>query len=385
MNDLVERITPDMPMMRILGGEHSMTFTDPNDYRLWAPLRTMVPDYLAIPFRNAWTFLGESDDISTDYVNAVAGFVFGLVGGVALMDKGTALVPDWSSYGNSTKAFNAADADIKKMRYEGAAHAREYNPLTDPMTYESIGASFAAAHANMLALLLVPVPIINEALVVASAVANAPALAAGMLPTLLEALDDLYDSHEIAKTRILLDTLYSAEFSYSKILGGDESGDIRLIEDFLYERPFVNLALFVSDSALRAVEPECYYEAENSKKQQLCEVGLLGADGKVVASNGKENYSEFRKGELKFRSESDWSKMGVKVDRWEKVDGLTPEGKDTSDYVPIRHVERYEVPAITVEDWIEKYSFVVDDLMPHRLRQIRMNFNYQEEIASHYS
>ena len=37
--------------------------------------------------------------------------------------------------------------------------------------------------------------------------------------------------------------------------------------------------------------------------------------------------------------------------------------------------------AITVEDWIEKYSFVVDDLMPHRLRQIRMNFNYQEEIA----
>ena len=34
-----------------------------------------------------------------------------------------------------------------------------------------------------------------------------------------------------------------------------------------------------------------------------------------------------------------------------------------------------------MEDWIEKYSFVVDDLMPHRLRQIRMNFNYQEEIA----
>ena len=63
------------------------------------------------------------------------------------------------------------------------------------------------------------------------------------------------------------------------------------------------------------------------------------------------------------------------------MDGLTPEGKDTSDYVPIRHVERYEVPAIVVENFIEKYSFVVDDLMPHRLRQIRMNFNFQEEIA----
>lgn len=51
----------------------------------------------------------------------------------------------------------------------------------------------------------------------------------------------------------------------------------------------------------------------------------------------------------------------------------------------VRHVERYEVPAITVEDWIEKYSFVIDDLMPHRLRQIRINFNFQEEVACHYT
>ncbi|WP_255252199.1 hypothetical protein [Fibrobacter sp. UWT3] len=179
----------------------------------------------------------------------------------------------------------------------------------------------------------------------------------------------------------MLDTLYSAEFSYNKVLDGNVSGKTRLMEDFLYEKPFVNLGLFVSDSSLRAVEPGCYYEADKANKQQLCEIGLFGAGGKVAASNGKKNYSEFRKGDLKFKSESDWSQMGVKIDRWEKVDGLTPEGKDTSNYVPIRHVERYEVPAITVEDWIEKYSFVVDDLMPHRLRQIRMNFNYQEEIA----
>ncbi len=73
--------------------------------------------------------------------------------------------------------------------------------------------------------------------------------------------------------------------------------------------------------------------------------------------------------------------MGVKVDRWERVDGLTPGGEFAKKSVPVRHVERYEVPAIAVDDWIERYSFVVDDLMPHRLRQIRLNFNYQEEIA----
>ena len=72
------------------------------------------------------------------------------------------------------------------------------------------------------------------------------------------------------------------------------------MEDFLYERPFVNLGLFVSDSTLRAVEPGCYYETDKANKQQLCEIGLFGADGKVVASNGKKNYSEFRKGDLKF-------------------------------------------------------------------------------------
>lgn len=114
----------------------------------------------------------------------------------------------------------------------------------------------------------------------------------------------------------------------------------------------------MSDSTLRAVDAGCYYEADKANKQQLCEIGLFGAGGKVAASNGKKNYSEFRKGDLKFKSESDWSKMGVKVDRWEKVDGLNPDGSDNPGGVPIRHVERYEVPAITVEDWIEKYSLL---------------------------
>jgi hypothetical protein len=53
----------------------------------------------------------------------------------------------------------------------------------------------------------------------------------------------------------LLDTLYSADFSFSKVSGDEESGDVRLMEDFLYERPFVNLGLFVSDFILRSVEP----------------------------------------------------------------------------------------------------------------------------------
>ena len=34
-----------------------------------------------------------------------------------------------------------------------------------------------------------------------------------------------------------------------------------------------------------------------------------------------------------------------------------------------------------VKDFIERYEFEVDDLMPHRLRQIRINFNFNQELA----
>ena len=71
----------------------------------------------------------------------------------------------------------------------------------------------------------------------------------------------------------------------------------------------------------------------------------------------------------------------MKLDRWERVDGIKPGGGDNLKGIPIRHVERYAVPDIVVDTFIERYSFVVDDLMPNRLRQIRLNFNYQEEIA----
>ena len=127
----------------------------------------------------------------------------------------------------------------------------------------------------------------------------------------------------------------------------------------------------------------CYYL--DSKDNKNCALGLFKSSNDLMSTHKEQSLSSLTQ-PLRFKSESDWSKMGVKVDRWEKVDGLKPGSDSVSKKsVPIRHVERYEVPAITVEDWIEKYSFVVDDLMPHRLRQIRMNFNFQEEIACRYT
>ena len=366
----------NMPMVRLLAGKGGMTFSDPNEGS-GEVLNFLIPEGISTAVKNAVAQLGGDGSASAVYANVETGLVLGLLGGISVRDVGTTLIPEGSGLATSTEAFNGSLADVRRFAFDAAAHANSAGvarqAARNVAEMAGIVSGVIAADIGLSAF-----PVIQAAAKVAIALSGAAVLGLDMYET---GIADIMESHENAKTRRMLDTLYSAGFSYPKIDGGDESGKIRLMEDFLYERPFVNLGLFVSDSALRAVEPGCYYEAENADERQLCEVGLYDADGKVVASTGKRNYSEFRKGELKFKSATDWSRMGVKVDRWERVDGLSPEGNLAPKSVPIRHMERYAVPSIAVDDWIEKYSFVVDDLMPHRLRQIRMNFNYQEEIA----
>ena len=406
---LIDRpFNENMPMIRLLGGKGGLTFSDPNKgFRNF--LNIFIPEGVSTSVMNVIEQLEGDGSASAIYTNMVTGLALGVLGGIALQDVGTTLVPEWSSLADSTIAFNDPNADVKKFTYDAAMNANSKSAtkkaLRNVAEITGVVSGIIAADIALSAF-----PIIQIATKAAIATAGAALLGFDLAET---GIADLIDSHENAKTRRMLDTLYSAKFSYSKVDGDNESGDIRLMEDFLYEKTFVNLGLFVSDSTLRAVEPGCYYEADKANKQ--CEVGLYGTRDSIrvidsvvaVGSVSKpvynsvndkgdsvfadtlhiygsfetRNYSDFRKSPLRFKYESDWSKMGVKIDRWEKVDGLTPEGKDTSDYVPIRHVERYEVPAIVVENFIEKYSFVVDDLMPHRLRQIRMNFNFQEEIA----
>ncbi|WP_295680195.1 LamG-like jellyroll fold domain-containing protein [uncultured Fibrobacter sp.] len=369
----------NLPMVRLLAGKGGMTFSDPNEGRTKNVLNFLVPEALTAPVGNIWTQLEDGDGSDAAiYVNSVTGLVLGLAGGITLGDIGTTLIPEKSGLAEETEAFKNPDADVRRFTFDAAANANDASiaPLValNVATLTATVVSVLAVDAAFSAYPLVQVP-----LKIATALAGAAYLG---IEVASSGIEDIKNSHENAKARRMLDTLYSAEFSYPKVLRGKESGNVRLMEDFLYERPFVNLSLFVSDPALRAVEPGCYYEADSASKTQLCEVGLYDSLGNVVATtNGKMNYADFRSKPLKFKSESDWSRVGLKLDRWERVDGLKPGGGDNPKGVPIRHVERYPVPDITVDGFIKKYSFVIDDLMPHRLRQIRLNFNYQEEIA----
>ncbi len=77
--------------------------------------------------------------------------------------------------------------------------------------------------------------------------------------------------------------VFSAGSSYQKIDGGDESGKIRLMEDILCERPFVNLALLES-AALDTLQRNstanlnrsCYYIGDRLKSP--CGVGLFKSE-----------------------------------------------------------------------------------------------------------
>lgn len=368
--------TDSLPMFRLLYAENALTFTDPG--RGWYnSMDLVIPDGLTASLGNLFSQISSDAPAGIKFGNVFLSTLLGAVAGVSMQETGSSLIPTESGRADNTEVLLSPNVNVKKVGLNAAIHASE--SAGSNMLVDAIALTIAGLTAIDVALSW------NQIACVAAKIGAVTVAAGNMVPLIKEVVlpvaQDFVDSHKSPVMAKYQSQWFADANTYTKMKGETRNVTPLLMEEFLYEKPFVNLGLFVSDSTLRTVEPGCYYEADDANKQQLCEIGLYGANGKVVASNGKKNYSEFRKGDLKFHSESDWSKMGVKVDRWEKVDGLKPDGSDNPGGVPIRHVERYSVPAITVDNWIEKYSFVVDDLMPHRLRQIRMNFNFQEEIA----
>ena len=424
----LNNVPDSLPMFRLMAGENSMTFTDPKlGYKKL--LSFFVPDGLTVPFSNLaaqWTsgfpmnfsdfgsfFTEYRRAVATSYVNAVTGLGAGVFGGVHLQERGSALVETNGGLGYGTTMLIHPDVDVKRFKFNAAYYASEA-----AVTHVAEGLFVVGAAALVLDLLGTFGDAAKSALGIAAAIGLGSSIATSFTSGLL----DLGNSHMYPLFKDHLDAWKKKdENTYLKIDGSKGSEQPFVMEDFLYERPFVNLALndsrtmglLAQDSSLN---PNCYFESDSLQKEPLCEVGLYGTRDSVrikdsvvtVGSVSKpvynsvndkgdsvfadtlhnfygtfeqRKYSEFRNSPLKFKSESDWYKVGVKVDRWERVDGLHPNGEPAPKGVPIRHVERYGVPDIVATGFIEKYSFVVDDLMPHRMRQIKMTFNSNEEVA----
>ncbi len=310
--------------------------------------------------------------------------IAGIVG-IPLMEQGSSLVTESSGLGKHVAVLNDRNVDVRKRQFNAAVQAEG----GDGDFAASMGIISGAVLALDFTLGLIN-PVAAKAAKTGIIVAFSSAMGFSVLGGVVATgFDDLAESHMMPLYRKNLEKWLGKENSYTRISGGDTTIVPYLMEDFLYERPFVNLllgdihtldTLSKMDPAARegsSLNRNCYYLGD--RDSAACAVGLFSKSADLTSTQKVQKVSSLAP--LRFRSESDWSKMGVKVDRWERVDGLAPDGMLAKKSVPVRHVERYEVPAIAVGDWIEKYSFVVDDLMPHRLRQIRMNFNYQEEIA----
>ena len=386
-----------MPMFRILGGRNGMTFTDPtagSDETGLSIYRALIPDDVSLPFENFFSQITGNSEGEACYVNSVDGLIAGLIG-ISIQDNGSSIVPDFSSEAKHVGMLHDERVDVKRGFFNAAPHSS--NPGVGIVALASLSVDAMLA-LEILSKVLGIGGAATTAGKIAIGVTGAVSLAAKITPAAIAGfVDDLANSHTMPLYTSNLDTMKTSKNLLVPIESGESSYTPYLMEDFLYEQPFVNLAMLdtatlsklqgisSSEREKSTLNRNCFYLTPGdsakdaaAKKAANCAVGLFYKADDLTSAIQKPVSAL---SELKFHSSSDWSKMGMKVDRWERVDGLKPDGSDNPGGVPIRHVERYEVPAITVEDWIEKYSFVVDDLMPHRLRQIKMNFNYQEEIA----
>ena len=348
------------PMYRVLYGEGGLTFGSPYEYGQYY-ISFAVPDAIIAPIKNIIAQTSHTEiDNPAYYNNIVASAALGMLGGLPLTDQGTILIPHWSGAGENVKVFDTPDANVVKTLFDANEHTSQGG--TQALSI-SLAAFTALALANALDLFS---PGASYPVRTAIALTAAYSLAVYAAPSTIAAIEDMMENHKNPSQDYWHEKQKFKKNSYLKMGGARVDVESYLLEDFLYEKPFVNLAVHNANDWTESID--------STKMDSL---GLYGKNGSLAV----KPMEAIRNAPLRFRSSSDWSKMGVKVDRWERVDGLSPEGNLAPKSVPIRHVERYAVPSIAVDDWIEKYSFVVDDLMPHRLRQIRMNFNYQEEIA----
>ena len=365
LNELNQRKwSNSLPMFRVLYGVGGLTFGSNKEYgQIYASV--VIPDALYAMVKNIIAQISHTEiDNPAYWNNIVASGTLGLFGGLSLTDQGSILIPHWSGAGEGASVFEGPNADVQQVPFDANENVSEGAVQGIAILATTIATLVAA---NVLDAVY---PGLSKPTRLAIGISAAAILTTYVMPPTVAAVMDMTENHRNPSQDYWHEKQKSKKNSYTKILGAPESVESYLLEDFLYEKPFVTLSVHNDNDWTESVD--------STKMDSL---GLYGTKGSLAVLSMKTT----RGNPLKFTGQADWGKLGVKTERWELVDGLDTNNNLKKNSVPIRHVERYEVPAITVEDWIEKYSFVVDDLMPHRLRQIRMNFNFQEEIASHYS
>jgi len=342
------------PMFRLLYSTKSLTFTNPQHSKSQFFSRMVFPDALLTAAQNVYA-QSVNDNPADFKVNAAfASMYMGALFGLGLEDNGSSLIPSWSGSAKNTPFLNNPNVDVKKIPYNGAFISEETTAFT-LLSAAAVTSMVADAALSWAPSLRVPAKI---GIIAATTAMALPFINATVMPFIM----DFDESHRAPVTSTHQFTWFGTPNTYPKIIGGDVTITPYLMEEFLYEKPFVNLRVKSAYS-------------ENWEVGDLDSLGLYVKDAedstKLVPIYIADNLSS----PLKFNSPTDWEALGAKKERWTKTLGTG------GDSIPIRHADRYQLPAVMAKNFIEKYEFEIDDLMPHRLRQIRINFNFNEDIA----
>ncbi|MCF0217080.1 MAG: hypothetical protein HUK21_11485, partial [Fibrobacteraceae bacterium] len=302
---------PDsMPMFRLMAGKNSMTFTDP---KLGARnlMSLFVPDAITVPWANVAAQISGGESFSANYANAITGLVVGFLGGVNVQAHGSSLVETSGGLGENTALFKNPLLDKKTYEFNAAYNVSE-NWTSDVMVW-ALAAGGAALVADCL-----PFPY-SKAVKAGLAIAASVGIAGSVLTAATSGILDLSFSHMYPLyAEHIGEWKTDEENTYSGVRSGSSSYRPYIMEDFLYEKPFVNLLMgdaATLDSLKKdqsaTLNKSCYYLGE--LKDQKCVVGLFGGsrkDSSVAAMKPIKDLAP-----LRFKSASDWSDVGVKVDR----------------------------------------------------------------------
>jgi hypothetical protein len=356
INDLKNRsYTDSLPMMRLLYGTNSMTFSDPKGDKIVSGLNSFIPKAAASFFYNIGSQSSGGGNATVNFINSMAAGTAGLLFGITTGEHGTTLIPQKSGKAENTKAFDNPRADVMKRFYDGHI-TKELGAVNVDKAIGNIPLTIAASAASIVAVDYVPFLPSPVAAAIKSgiAVGMCVILVSDAVFATTAGIYDLKNSHEAPLLKEQQSQWKASPNTYSKILGGQGSYEPYRMEEFLYEKPFANVRVI---------------------SKYLDDWGDAGIDSLGLYVDGKPIPANFSNSNpLAFKSSGDWETFGAKKERWVKTDGV--DGK-----VPVRHADRYALPGFMVTDFIRKYEFEIDDLMPHRLRQIRINFNFDEEIA----
>lgn len=224
-----------LPMFRVLYGVGGLTFGSNKEYgQIYASV--VVPDALYAMVKNITAQISHTEIENPAYWNnIVASGTLGLFGGLSLTDQGSILIPHWSGAGDGASIFEDPNANVQQEPFDANENVNEGAVQGIAILATTIATLVAA---NILDAVY---PGLSKPTRLAIGISAAAILTTYVLPPTIAAVMDMTENHKNPSQDYWQEKQKSKKNSYTKISGGSESVESYLLEDFLYEKPFVNL------------------------------------------------------------------------------------------------------------------------------------------------